>query len=394
MHGDAASSDKALDGNFEATQKTRRNSLPVRLSVGWEMVRWLSVLVYFLNAAISIHIGQIICLVLYPFSKTAFNNYVAFTKQAAGLLIISLTDWWCPTTLRLTGDSSVSHQLHQRNGRIECTFDKRAVLVSNHQIYTDWSYLWFTAYMSNVTGHIYIMLKDSLKWIPVLGPGLQLFGFIFMSRKWANDEAIMQRQLDKLNTSADSTNPQAPLDPAWLLVFPEGTNLSANQRRLSAAYAAKSGQQDMLHTVLPRSTGLRLCLMGLAHTVEYMYDCTIGYEAIGHGEYAAETYTLRSTYFQGRNPASVSMHWRRFRIADMPLHDADDFHQWLLRRWREKDELLEAFMDTGRFTANEGDCVEQRMGVVSQFEYLKVWMPCALALALLAGLWALLSLLF
>jgi lysocardiolipin and lysophospholipid acyltransferase len=54
-------------------------------------------------------------------------------------------------------------------------------------------------------------------------------------------------------------------------------------------------------------------------------------------------------YLQGRPPPSVNMYWRRFAIADMPLHDHEAFDVWLRERWREKDDLMNKFLDDGRF---------------------------------------------
>jgi lysocardiolipin and lysophospholipid acyltransferase len=70
------------------------------------------------------------------------------------------------------------------------------------------------------------------------------------------------------------------LDPMWLLIFPEGTNLSFNGRRKSKAWSDKSGIPDMRHQLLPRKTGLLFCLDELADTVEWIYDCTVAYEGI------------------------------------------------------------------------------------------------------------------
>ena len=64
---------------------------------------------------------------------------------------------------------------------------------------------------------------------------------------------------------------------------------------------------------------------------------------------APDYFTLRSTYFQGRPPKSVNMHWRRFAVSSIPVTDPEAFQQWVLARWREKDDLLETFYDTGRF---------------------------------------------
>lgn len=73
-----------------------------------------------------------------------------------------------------------------------------------------------------------------------------------------------------------------------------------------------------------------------------------------HGEFGQDIFTLRGTYFQGRCPKSVNMHWRRFATKDIPFSDPKEFEQWLLQRWREKDDLLEYFMQHGRFPADDG----------------------------------------
>ena len=72
------------------------------------------------------------------------------------------------------------------------------------------------------------------------------------------------------------------------------------------------------------------------------------------GGFAPDFFTIRSTYLQGRPPKCVNMHWRRFAMSSIPLSDAKVFEQWLLDRWREKDDLLEQWYETGRFPADAG----------------------------------------
>ena len=69
--------------------------------------------------------------------------------------------------------------------------------------------------------------------------------------------------------------------------------------------------------------------------------------------YAAELFTLRTTYFQGRPPKSVNMHWRRFAVADIPLDNLEEFQAWVDARWQEKERLLEQYFQTGLFPADE-----------------------------------------
>jgi hypothetical protein len=149
------------------------------------------------------------------------------------------------------------------------------------QIYTDWIYLWWIAYTSSMHGHLYIILKESIKYIPILGTGMMFYGFIFLSRKWATDKERFQHRLRKLSTShSGPLSGSKGLDPMWLLLFPEGTNLSKNGRTASKKWADKNDMPDLRHALLPRSTGLSFCLQELKGTVEFVYDCTLAYEGV------------------------------------------------------------------------------------------------------------------
>lgn len=156
------------------------------------------------------------------------------------------------------------------------------VLIVPSQIYTDWLYLWWTAYTSHKHGHVYIILKESLKWLPVIGPGMMFFGFIFLSRHWETDKPRFQHRLERLKTKHRDPMAEAGsvavFDPMWLLIFPEGTTLSDTGRVSSKKWADKLGVDDLKHTLLPRSRGLMFCLQELKGTVDWIYDCTVAYE--------------------------------------------------------------------------------------------------------------------
>jgi lysocardiolipin and lysophospholipid acyltransferase len=139
-------------------------------------------------------------------------------------------------------------------------------------LYSDWLYLWWIAYTARMHGFIYIILKESLKYLPLIGVGMQFYGFIFMARKWEQDKSRMEHRLSKLSAGRD--------DPMWLLIFPEGTNASSNGRNTSAKYAKKLGIEDLKHQLLPRATGLRFCLEQMKGTVDWVYDCTVAYEGV------------------------------------------------------------------------------------------------------------------
>lgn len=130
-------------------------------------------------------------------------------------------------------------------------------------------------------GHIYIILKESLKYLPIVGQGMMFYGFIFMSRKMAKDQARLAHRLNKLKERhSGPLSGTEGYDPMWLLLFPEGTNSSQNGRNKSAQWAEKIGVKDTEHMLLPRSTGTFFCLNELKGTVDYVYDCTVAYEGV------------------------------------------------------------------------------------------------------------------
>lgn len=330
-----------------------------------QLLRQLTFATYFIGSCVTIAVTQYLGAPLYWINRDLYYAYMALTKQSFGLVITTMTKWWGPTTIRISGDASVADQIRQTaDGRVEFDFPQRMVMIANHQIYTDWLYLWWVGYANNpqMHGYIYIILKESLKWIPVMGPGMMFYGFIFMSRKMAVDQPRMAHRLGKLKMQHTAPDGRKYLNPMWLLLFPEGTNLSNNGRAKSAKWAEKTGLKDPEHVLLPRSTGMYFCLNELKGTVDYVYDCTVAYEGIPRGGFGEELFTLSGTYFRGQPPKSVNFYWRRFRVADIPLENSEKFELWLRDRWYEKDRLMEKYMSTGRFPSSpvKSDKVEQK----------------------------------
>lgn len=107
------------------------------------------------------------------------------------------------------------------------------------------------------------------------------YGFIFLARNWAKDKSRFHHRLQQLRTPQEGPlSGKQPMNPMWLLIFPEGTNLCPNGRKSSQKWAAKQGIPDMEHLLLPRTTGLQYCLQEVRGTVDWVYDCTLAYEGI------------------------------------------------------------------------------------------------------------------
>ena len=79
------------------------------------------------------------------------------------------------------------------------------------------------------------------------------------------------------------------------------------------------------------------------------------------------------------------MHWRRFKVATIPLERLEDFHTWLMERWNEKEVLLEEHAKTGRFPSSINPIsTEVKLG-----RWWEMFQLCAVLAPLIAGLFGL-----
>lgn len=142
------------------------------------------------------------------------------------------------------------------HGRLQrLILPKKGVWIANHQIYTDWVYMWLLSWDAQLDRHLYIVLKKSLEKVPLAGTAMRSFGFIFLSRNWAEDSENMTVALHRVNQ-------RSPKELA-LVIFPEGTNLTAKSAKAAQEFAARAGVVCPRHILLPRSKGLRFCLSKL-----------------------------------------------------------------------------------------------------------------------------------
>ncbi|KAK9449561.1 acyltransferase-domain-containing protein [Limtongia smithiae] len=370
----AGAGGSVVNGGLNGSVLAKRHiaaSLKPKQPKMFQAVRFVSFVFYFTTAVLTINFTQLIGWPLRLISKDWSHAWVDYTKQSFGLVVTTMTQWWSPTPVHVVGDHSVAGLIvRTEDGRIETKFGEKAVLIANHQIYSDWLYMWWIAYTGHVHGNIYIILKESLKNIPFVGWGMQYFRFIFLSRRWEKDETRLHNAVTQINEDVDW--------PAWVLIFPEGTNITQSGIDKSHKYAQKFGYREPQHLLLPRARGLYYVLKHM--NVPYLYDCTVAYEGVPRGGFGQDFFTLPSIYFEGRPPKSVNMHWRRFARAAIPLEDESEFESWLQKRWLEKDALLDSYYTNGHF---DGEVlVDTEVKLKSVREILQVYaFPATVALA-------------
>lgn len=365
--------------------------------------------VFFNTTILVAHFTQYLAVTLYPLPATRpyYEKTIAYTKLAFGRILMAINQLFGPTKLVISCSDAEGNAIdpesivkRRKDGSLShIELPRKSVWISNHQVYTDWLYLWCLAYYGDLADSILIILKDSLKWIPFIGWGMQFFRFIFLARNWNADKGPLAKHLAFMASKARSApsatmkdgskSSESATDLAvarsspsklLLLVFPEGTLVSELTRPTSKKFAEKQEMADCRNLLLPRSTGLLFCLRSLAADIPdlKLLDFTIGYPGIPPQGYGQSYYTLRSIFMQGVPPPAVHIHFTVLpaRATDpqdhtspplgkLPTSAAEaskqesspeekaQFEAWLLKRWRDKDDLMDRFYRDGDFVGGQ-----------------------------------------
>ncbi|KAF8640848.1 hypothetical protein AX17_000496 [Amanita inopinata Kibby_2008] len=295
-----------------------------------------------------------------------------------------MSHWFAPTEIQVTFETEGKGKFSQKeiegivvgseNGDpVSLNLPDKFVLTANHQIYADWWYMWCLMYFVNSQGvhrYVYITLKKSLQWVPIVGWGMQFFNFIFLARSWASDRRRLASDLAAIGKAAEQED-----NPLCFILYPEGTLVSKETRPVSKKFADKMGISDFNHLLLPRSLGLHYSLRSLAPRIPdlRLLDITIIYPGIPPLAYGQDYYTLRSIFLDGMAPPVIYMHLRSFKVAsDIPIGDLSAtqstmipsasmgdhvvevdippaekaaFDVWLRGLWQEKDEFITRYYE-------------------------------------------------
>lgn len=372
---------------MEPQQLRPKLKLPLPLVV----IKNVTLLVVFFIGCVSIVWTQYVFLIILQNHPTYKQDLINLTKKQFLQLLTFIITSASPIDISVTYDpktipSSNSFKAMTDNV-LSSIMTPNSVLIANHQIYTDWFYLWWFSYTANMADNIYIILKDLSK-IPILGYGMKNFNFMFLSRKWEKDKVLLTNQLLEIDANARGSGPAAGVNhvsstnissefggvkfwpeesvsdalyPYQIILYPEGTVPSPRTTKKSREFCEKNNLPLLKHVLLPRSRGLFLVLRKLRETATVVYDITTGYSGLESDQYGEDVFTLKKIFILGQGPPKICYHIRAFNIHEIPLgeetvdiddvkeEDLKNFEQWLYNIWFEKDKLMEQFYKTGSF---------------------------------------------
>ncbi|KAL4716128.1 hypothetical protein ACJJTC_013905 [Scirpophaga incertulas] len=245
--------------------------------------------------------------------------------------------------------------------------NEKTIMIMNHRTRIDWNYVWIGLYhatqdpnkvelctckenksgdkvrdngdiidrLSGGKSSIKFVLKDELKCVPCLGWIMQLNFFLYVKRNWQEDQLNLSQFIDYYNRLGC---------PYRVVLFPEGTDLSVDNKRRSDKYATGNNLALYKYVLHPRTTGWAvLCSRLRASGLMSVYDVTVAYDAPAQTE---------GDLLRGHRPKHVHFFVKRYAIEKIP-HDESTLRIWLNNRWCEKETILQRFHEDGKPTENQ-----------------------------------------
>lgn len=271
-----------------------------------------------------------------------------------------------------------------KDSKVKLSLDPKAIIISNHQIYLDWFYLWFLAYLNDCADHIFIVMKNSLLKIPILSTGMKYYNFVFLNRNWRKDKEYMHKQFKKIKT-LDSKH-------FWMLIFPEGTNMSHNNRRISQEYAEKNSLPKNQSVLLPRVKGLYVALKELSPENQKIIDFTVGYSGHLREEMAQDIFTLWKVFILGESPSKISIYVDQYdmtkEIPDLNFNESTKnvseaneekemkfLESWINSVWQKKEVMMNTYYEKGEFDTKPKQRIDFPIRLHHYWEIVMVYLP-------------------
>ncbi|CAA6668301.1 unnamed protein product [Spirodela intermedia] len=245
-----------------------------------------------------------------PFSKSMYRMVNIKVVELLWYQIVWLFDWWAGMHVELFADFETLQSMGKEH----------ALIMSNHQSDIDWLVGWVFAQRSGCLGSSLAIMKNSSKFLPVVGWSMWFTEFLFIERSWDK----MKKSLQQLKDF-----PQ----PFWLALFAEGTRFTHTKLLAAQKYAALQGLP------IPRN-GFVSTVNNIRSFVPAIYDVIVAVPKT-----SSSPTMLR--ILKGESSV-VHVHIKRHSMEELPQTD-EGLALWCKDLFVAKDALLDRYLAEGTF---------------------------------------------
>ncbi|OIR59146.1 MAG: 1-acylglycerol-3-phosphate acyltransferase [Amphiamblys sp. WSBS2006] len=216
------------------------------------------------------------------------------------------------------------------------------VVISNHQLQTDWIYLYRVFLWLGREETVKIVAKQALRRIPVIGLGMRMFGFVFLERDWRAEKDKYTRRIEELAEKEDFS----------LLIFPEGTIRTADTIGKARKHVEKTSIEEYKNVLVPRYKGCLAALKAGRQRVCGVIDFSVSYDTVFESDSIDYEIGIFPLFTAGTGPERINIRVDYHPVEEVPVNGetADGkpvFCDWLHGVFRRKDERIARYRREG-----------------------------------------------
>ncbi|OWF45925.1 1-acyl-sn-glycerol-3-phosphate acyltransferase delta-like isoform X2 [Mizuhopecten yessoensis] len=304
-------------------------SAPLPTKVKKSFLFFLLFMYTFVVSTLIINFLMVLTLLIWPFDRKLFRKINYILGYSSWSQFTCIAQWWSGCDIILYID---------QKDRLFAGKEHILVLM-NHTYEIDWLMLWILSERYGVLGGAKVYGKNMLRYIPLIGWAWYFTECIFLMRNWAKDKKIIADTIKELLDFPDQY---------WftLLLFPEGTRFTPEKHEASLKFAREKGLPEFKHHLLPRTKGFSYTIQALQGkgAVGALYDIAMGFKGN----------TVKPTLMNAFRGNAITAHLRmkRYELEDLPKEE-EELSQWLRDLFKEKDDLVDEYMKTGKFDLPE-----------------------------------------
>jgi lysophosphatidic acid acyltransferase/lysophosphatidylinositol acyltransferase len=214
---------------------------------------------------------------------------------------------------------------------------EHVLTIYNHKYDVDWLMGWLMCQRIDMLGGTKVVMKNSLRHIPIMGWTCAMGEYIFLKRVWETDSKILVKDL---NTICDY-----PEELFFsITLFCEGTRFTKEKHVASMEIAREKGMPELKHHLMPRSKGFTLLTRQLKGKVAAIYDINLGVNDV-------DGKRPMLSHVKNGIPLKGQIFIRRIPLESVPTENDKVNGEFLQQLYREKDEIFEVFHQHGDFSS-------------------------------------------
>ncbi|KAI1292496.1 1-acyl-sn-glycerol-3-phosphate acyltransferase delta [Halotydeus destructor] len=199
-----------------------------------------------------------------------------------------------------------------------------AIYVANHRYDVDWLWLSMALEKFHILQDAKAVIKNSLKWLPVVGWAMYFSEHISLARDWKRDKLALGHGLDLYMQYSC---------PIHILLCCEGTRFTEDKHKASIEFAQSRGVPSYRHHLVPRGRGFVHCVQHLTskESIKAIYNVQVAF----HVKYNKDTPCTMASVLKGR-PLVGDVYVERIPIDDIDVTSETAISDYLAAMYKKK----------------------------------------------------------